>query len=160
MKNPQLKKFLSKKSMDEEIIRCEQFKEIIFNKNTEISIKVPFVVFGELFNNINRYYADFDQNCINDLNNELFHLFGQKNIDLTPPDKKCYDLANEIIQSESSFDSTDALIVSQALSDKDSIFLATSDSKINESFGGGAIGRINDRLYDNNDRYKKLKIYD
>jgi hypothetical protein len=159
MKNHLLKKFLSKKNSDEEKTRSENFQDIIFNKNREIFIKIPFIVFGELFNNINNYHASFDENCISSINNEIFSLFDRNNVDLVPPEKKSYSLANEIIQKDSRFDSTDALIVSQSLIDKNSVFMATMDYTITESFGGGIIARINDRLYNNKERFKKLKIY-
>ena len=159
MKNHHLKKFLSKKNMDEEVARCDNFKKIIFNKNTEVLIKVSFVVLGELFNKLNNHVTDCDENCFNSLNNEIFSLFRRKNVDLIPLMKKSYSLADEIIQNNSNFDSTDALIVSQALADENSVFIATMDYTIIKSFAGGITAQINARLYENNERFKKLEIY-
>lgn len=154
-----LKSFLPKKTIELEKVRCANFKDIIFNKNKDVFVKVPFIVFGELFNNINNHNNDFDDKCVHYLNNELFSLFEKDNVDLIPPNKKCYKIADDILKKDSRFDSTDALIVSQALSDKDSLYMATFDNTITTSFGGGIISKINNEMYDNGEREKKLKIY-
>ena len=160
IRDSSLKRLLSKNNMEYEIARCENFKNILFNKNKEIFIKIPFIVFGELFNNINSYNKTLDESNIRYINKELFSLFEMNNVDSIPPNEKCYKIANQILESDSRFDPTDALIVSQALVDKNSKYMATFDNTITNSFGGGIIAKINDNMCSNNERNKKLKIYE
>ena len=71
-KNSALRKTLSNKG-DVDGLRYENFKKIIFNKN--INVKIPFIVCGEFFNNINRLYNSFHDDNIHYINNEIFSLF-------------------------------------------------------------------------------------
>ncbi|MDR2545423.1 MAG: PIN domain-containing protein [Methanobrevibacter sp.] len=158
LKDPNLKKVLG--NIHEEQLRAENLKKIIFNRSKEIHIKVPFIVFWELFNNINKYNSTLNNINLDYLNNELFSLFKEDHVDLIPPSRECYNLADTILSKDSRFDSTDALIVSQALSDKDSVCIFSSDNTIAQSFGVGIISELNKKLCDDGERVKPLKIYE
>ena len=57
------------------------------------------------------------------------------------------------------FDSTDALIVSQALADENSGYIATLDKEIINSFENGIISKLNKKLANEGNRVKRLKFY-
>jgi len=72
LKNSSLKGFLSNKTKDEDITRYENLKKIIFNKNKNFLIKIPFIVCGEFFNTINRK-DNLEVNHFHVINSEFFH---------------------------------------------------------------------------------------
>lgn len=130
-------------------------------RNSEIQIKIPFVVLGEA-------YKDFSSNCLinddsvnNHLRDELSRLLSETSVDLVPPKGNCFDIARQIASDEDDrqrIRHTDILIVSQALSDENSSLLMTTDYGILESGSLGVISRINDDLTDNGPRHRRLNF--
>jgi len=145
------------KHQEEERIRYKSFKEILFNDN--VKIKVPLIVMGELINNINRHHAQLDMNCVNYIYNEIFSIFKRDNIDFSAPNNESFSILAKIIDKDFRFDSTDALIVSQALADKNASHLLTLDRIITNSFSGGAVDSLNQDLCNQKHREKELKLY-
>lgn len=159
-KNDLLKKFLKNKLLDIECTRYNNFKNILYNSNNNVFIKIPFIVCGEFFNNIKRKPECLnDENSLHTINMEIFSLLNESKVDLVPPKEHCFDIANKLL-SDSDLDSTDALIVSQALYDKDSVYMFTLDNKITNSFADGIIDELNTELFEDNQRLQKLRLHE
>lgn len=149
--SPTRRELISKNHEDEKI-RYENFKNVLFNNS--IQIKVPLIVVGELINSINKYHNRLDTTCVNYIYGEIFSIFRREDIDFSAPDNHSYNILKKIIDKDSRFDPTDALIVSQALSDEDASHLLTLDGTITNSFSGGTIHSLNQEL-----RQSELKLY-
>ena len=104
-------------------------------KNPEINVKIPFVVVGELINNLIR--ENVEQIVRDDIMYKFFALQKDLKADIIPPNKCCYAKAKLLIDQDLylvEHAPTDTLIVSCALCDMDSAFLLTDDSLLLVSY--------------------------
>ncbi|MGL6299005.1 MAG: hypothetical protein ACRC1M_07560 [Methanobacteriaceae archaeon] len=132
------------------------------SKNSEMKIFIPFIVFGETYNKFNKF-SKLNKNIISDyevnshLSEKLGNLFENKQIDFVPPLGSCFSIAKKFFQE--GINPTDALIVSQALVDKYSTYILTTDNKISRSIVSGTIKETNQKLEESRQREKSLKVY-
>lgn len=121
--------------------------------NPNIKVVIPFIVLGELINNINREISD-------DMNKtQVFFKFWELinkliKADFSPPRCNCIPIAKRVMVKDDQIEPTDLHIVAQALEDPYSSFLLTTDSKIIESYG---IKNLEKEMRDNNERKQKLQ---
>ncbi|MEI6105339.1 MAG: hypothetical protein WCP70_15505 [Methanothrix sp.] len=137
---------------DEERYRKEQVRRAIekTHKNREIFIKFPFIVAGELMNNLcSKYIHAADKK---EVIGDFFEVLDDDKIDLIPAKADALKLAAEIKGRDNLLGDTDLLIIAQALCDIYSTNLLTSDKKIIESQEIDSISR------DMAKRLQKLKI--
>lgn len=117
----------------------EIFKNILSSaaRNSEIKIKVPYVVVGELCNNLLK--EDIEQRSLwpskSTPGNLLFETLNRKNIEMVAPTYMTYQLAKKIVENNHGFknQNLDSLVASQALTDPYSSHLITSDSLLLKS---------------------------
>lgn len=109
---------------DEQEIAKEIFRKLEGSlKNPLIEVKIPFLVAGELINNLHRA----DKKDKDYILAELPDLLEMLNADLVPPPDEAYNKAIELRSRDYRVERVDALIVSQALCDPYSSHLLTTD---------------------------------
>ncbi|NQE53081.1 hypothetical protein C5S29_05770 [ANME-1 cluster archaeon GoMg3.2] len=143
---------------DEEENASDMFSKIetSVRQNPNINIKIPFIVVGELINNLIR--ENVEQGNREEIMYKFFEL--QKNLkaDTIPPNKCCYAKAKSLIVQDDYFAEhalTDTFIVSCALCDPDSSHLLTTDSRLLESV---LLKKIEKNMRADNERNRQLKI--
>jgi len=101
-------------------------------KNPDIKVRIPFVVVGELINNLVRDKKDnlISKDDMDSILHKFLTLQNELNADLTPPGKCVYFAACELIKKDDRVAGSDALIVCQALCDPYSSHLLTTDTDI------------------------------
>jgi predicted nucleic acid-binding protein len=122
----------------------------------DFNVKIPFIVIGELINNLIR--KNFKQEDREEIMYEFFELQKDLKADIIPPNKCCYDIAKSLTAQDSYFAEnapTDAFIVSYALCDPDSSHLLTTDSRLLES---ESLKKIEKGMRTDNKRNRQLKI--
>ena len=125
-------------------------------KNPEINVKIPFIVVGELINNLIR--ENFEQGVREDIMYEFFELRKDLRADTIPPNKCCYAKAKLLIDRDcylAESAPTDTLIVSCALCDMDSAFLLTDDSLLLVSY---SLKELERDMREEGKRNRQLKI--
>ena len=152
------RKLISKKHMDEEKVRHDVFKKLLYDRNNEVFIKVPLISMGELFNNIHNKCLNIDSQFLTFIYEEIFKTFRMDKIDVKSPTKNCYALSFKIMENDSRFHPTDALIVSQALLDQYSFALYSFDGIITQTYVDGIINELNIELCNDNIRNHELKV--
>ena len=103
-------------------------------RNPEINVRIPFIVVGELINNLIR--ENFELRDSDEIIYKFFVLRRNLKADIIPPNKCCYDIAKSLTAQDSYFAEnapTDAFMASCALCDPDSSHLLTVDSRLLES---------------------------
>ncbi|MEA1994024.1 MAG: hypothetical protein U9N35_06505 [Euryarchaeota archaeon] len=121
--------------------------------NPNIKVVIPFIVLGELINNINREISG-------DVNkNKIFFKFWKLinrliKADFSPPRGNFIPIAKRVMEKDDKIEPADLHIVAQALEDPNSSFLLTTDSKIIESYG---IKSLEKEMRDSNERKQKLQ---
>ena len=120
-------------------------------KSSRLLVKVPFVVVGELINNLIR--ADLESK--DDLLKNFFSFIKEFGADLVPPSKFGYRICNELFEKDPLLKPVDALIVSQAFSDALSTRLLTTDKVLLNSL---AIRDYEEGLRKDGRRRQKLTI--
>ena len=100
-------------------------------RNGKIFIILPFIVAGELLNNLNQ--GDIERDIKQEIVGELFKILEDEKIDLKPAKADALKLAASIKDQDRLLGDTDLLIASQALCDIHSIHLLIHDRKIIES---------------------------
>ena len=140
---------------DDESHAKEQFRKAIerSHKSGEIFIKFPFIVIGELMNNLN--HEELDPTKREQALNEFLDILKDEKVDLVPPKIDSLKMATDIKKEDRYLGVTDILIAAQALCDTNSSLLLTNDSKILESL---VISRINKEMTEKEERVRKLKI--
>lgn len=97
------------------------------SKNPMVCLKIPMVVIGELINNLNKNFG-IKEIFQNDVPRELCKLLDNLKADLVPPRKETFYIAYRLLNDiDDRLKPTDALILSQAICDPDSIYLLTTD---------------------------------
>ena len=122
----------------------------------DIHVKIPFIVVGELINNLIR--ENFEQGVREEIMYKFFDLLNDLRADITPPNKCCYAKAKSLTDQDSYFAEnapTDAFMVSCALCDPDSSHLLTADSRLLES---ELLKSIERDMRTANKRNRQLKI--
>ena len=125
-------------------------------RNPDFNVKIPFIVIGELINNLIR--ENFEQRDREDIMYKFFGLLKDLKADIIPPNKCCYDIAKSLTAQDSYFAEnapTDAFIVSCPLCDPDSSRLLTTDSRLLES---ESLKKIEKDMRTDNKRNRQLKI--
>jgi len=125
-------------------------------RNPDFNVKIPFIVIGELINNLIR--ENFEQRDREDIMYKFFGLQKDLKADIIPPNKCCYDIAKSLTAQDSYFAEnapTDAFIVSCPLCDPDSSRLLTTDSRLLES---ESLKKIEKDMRTDNKRNRQLKI--
>lgn len=141
---------------DEKENAKEIFSKIEFRKNPEINVKIPFIVVGELINNLIR--ENFEQEVREGIMYKFFELREDLKADTIPPTKCCYAKAKLLTAQDfyfAEYAPTDAFIVSCALCDPDSSRLLTTDSRLLES---ELLKKIEKDMRTDNERNRQLKI--
>lgn len=100
-------------------------------RNGKIFIILPFIVAGELLNNLNQ--EDIRRDIKQEIVGSLFEILDDEKIDLKPAKADALKLAASIKDQDHLLGDTDLLITSQALCDIHSIHLLIHDKKIIES---------------------------
>jgi predicted nucleic acid-binding protein len=76
----------------------ENAKDILFqiksNRNPDIKVKIPFIVVGELINNLKREIPGQDRKA--EIMREFFELLDDLKADIIPPNKCSYDKAKSL----------------------------------------------------------------
>ncbi|UEC39284.1 MAG: putative PIN_12 domain-containing protein [Methanothrix sp.] len=118
---------------DEERWQKKQVRTAIerAKRNGKIFIILPFIVAGELLNNLNQ--GDIERDIKQEIVGELFKILEDEKIDLKPAKADALKLAASIKDQDRLLGDTDLLIASQALCDIHSIHLLIHDRKIIES---------------------------
>jgi len=125
-------------------------------KNPEINVKIPFIVVGELINNLIR--ENFEQGVREEIMYKFFELRKDLEADTIPPNKCCYGKAKLLTDQDPYFAENaplDAFIVSCALCDPDSSHLLTTDSRLLES---ELLKKIGKEMQAYNERNRQLRI--
>lgn len=140
---------------EEDDWRKEQVRKAIAhaNGNRKIFVIFPFVVAGELINNLNKK-TDIDKNDKQEAIGEFFEVLESEKIDLKPARSDSLKLAAKIKDKDRFLGDTDLLIASQALCDIYSVHLLMHDKKIIES------QEIFNAECDIDQRIQRLKISD
>jgi len=115
-------------------------------KNPDIMVKIPIISLGECMNWL------FNSNNGGIVENLQMLIEVKLNANTPPPDEESYKIAFELMMADNHMKPTDALIVAQALADRTSEWLITTDSKLLDN------KIIVDRIYD--DAKSNLKISD
>nr|CBH37137.1 hypothetical protein BSM_06140 [uncultured archaeon] len=124
--------------------------------NPEINVKIPFIVVGELINNLIR--ENFEQGVREEIMYKFFERLKELKADIIPPNKCCYAKAKLLIDRDRylvEHAPTDTLIVSCALCDMDSAFLLTEDSLLLVSY---SLKEIERAMREAGKRNRQLKI--
>ena len=100
-------------------------------RNGKIFIILPFIVAGELLNNLNQ--GDLKRDVKQEIVGEFFEILEDEKVDLKPAKADALKLAASIKDQDRLLGDTDLLIASQALCDIHSIHLLIHDRKIIES---------------------------
>jgi hypothetical protein len=124
-------------------------------KNKEIFIIFPFVVAGELINNLKRQTKNTTHK--QEAMSRFFKLLENKKVDLKPAKADSLKLAAEIKSRDRLLGDTDLLIISQALCDSDAVHVLMHDDKIINS---QEIFNEDEALIETKKRFQKLKISD
>ena len=69
--------------------------ETSVRQNPNINVKIPFIVVGELINNLIR--ENFEQGQEQEIMYKFFKLLTDLNADIIPPNKCCYNKAKLLI---------------------------------------------------------------
>ncbi|MEA2053172.1 MAG: hypothetical protein U9O90_10235 [Euryarchaeota archaeon] len=96
--------------------------EATVRRNPEIKVKIPFIVVGELINNIIR--ENVGQKDRDEITHKFFELREARNADIIPPNKCYYNKAKLLIDRDRylvEHAPTATFIVSCALYDQDSL---------------------------------------
>ncbi len=121
-------------------------------RNGKIFIILPFIVAGELLNNLNQ--GDLKRDVKQEIVGEFFEILEDEKVDLKPAKADALKLAASIKDQDRLLGDTDLLITSQALCDIHSVHLLIHDRKIIES------EKISDMARRMPDRLNELKISD
>jgi len=108
--------------------------ESVVRRNPNINVKIPFIVVGELINNLIR--ENFEQRDRDENMYKFFELLKDLKADIIPPNKCCYVKAKLLIDRDNYFAErapTDTFIASCALCDPNSLRLLTVDTLVLES---------------------------
>lgn len=126
------------------------------NNNPNINVKIPFIVVGELINNLKREIPSQERRA------EIMYAFFEEledlEADIIPPNKCCYDKAKSLTAQDDYFAEhapSDAFIVSCALCDPDSSHLLTSDRRLLLS---DLLKNVEKDMRADNERNRQLKI--
>jgi hypothetical protein len=143
---------------DEEENASDMFSKIgtSIRQNPNINVKIPFIVVGELINNLIR--ENFEQGREQEIMYKFFELRKGLKADTIPPNKCCYAKAKLVTDEDDYFAEyapTDAFIVSCALCDQDSSHLLTTDSRLLES---ALLKKIEKNMRAEKERNRQLKI--
>jgi len=125
-------------------------------RNPDINVKIPFIVIGEMINNLIR--ENFELSNRAEIMYKFFVLLRDLKADIIPPNKCCYDIAKSLTAQDSYFAEnapTDAFMASCALCDPDSSHLLTADSRLLES---ELLKSIERDMRTANKRNRQLKI--
>lgn len=137
---------------DEQEIAREIFRKLEGSlENPLIKVKIPFPVVGELINNLIWDNPDDKDYILS----EFLELRKNLSADLAPPPEQAYSIAMELHRKDYYVRGTDALIVSQALSDPYSSHLLTTDGDLLRS---RAIKDIEKDMRRRGKRKRQLKI--
>jgi hypothetical protein len=139
---------------DDEIIAKSEFDRVLNNRNSQILIKLPFVVVGETVNNIHRD-NDLSETDKADIIRNLLNIMGNDKVDMCPPTVNCFELAKRLVTEDNRLDDTDSLIVAHALCDIYSSLLLMRDKKV---LASAKIDEINKELYESGKRHRILHI--
>lgn len=126
------------------------------NKNSDINVKIPFIVVGELINNLKREIPDQERRA--KIMYAFFEELEDLEADIIPPNKCCYDKAKSLTAQDDYFAEhapSDAFIVSCALCDQDSSHLLTTDSRLLLS---NLLKKVEKDMRADNERNRQLKI--
>ena len=126
--------------------------------NPEINVKIPFIVVGELINNLIRENFELRDSDEDEIMYKFFVLLRDLKADTIPPNKCCYDIAKSLTAQDSYFAEnapTDAFMASCVLCDPDSSHLLTVDSRLLES---ELLKSIEKGMRTANKRNRQLKI--
>lgn len=153
---PKKKGYNKKKHAEEDKICFDQFSYLFNCKEKNLILKIPFVVLGEILNNISRKRLDNRQK--QDIIHKYMNLINSKKIDFVPGSRNCFEITNKLLNEENRLDPTDTLIIAQAISDIDSTHVLFNDAKILNS---GAIAKVIESYPNRNynlkltDKYRK-----
>jgi len=158
--NRELKSLLAKDKRVEKEKR-ETLKKCFFSRNTNIFYKIPLIVIGEVYNKFKSNIDFFTSTAaITHMNDEINKLCNRYNVDFVPPNNECFRTAWKLsdISNRDYLGPTDALIVSQALYDKNSKKIYTQDRAIINSLINGLVCKSNKDLYENGSRLALLGV--
>ena len=134
------------------------FSEIESNvrKNPEINVKIPFIVIGELINNL-VLRENFEQRERNEIMYNFFELRKDLDADIIPPNKYSFDKAKLLIDQDNYLEKhpSDVLIASCALCDSDSSHLLIHDKLLLQSL---ELKKIEKDMRGEGKRNRQLKI--
>ena len=143
---------------DEKESTTDIFSEIESNvrKNPEINVKIPFIVIGELINNL-VLRENFEQRERNEIMYNFFELRKDLDADFIPPNKCSFDKAKLLIDQDDYLEkhSSDVLIASCALCDSDSSHLLIHDKLLLHSL---ELKKIEKDMRGEGKRNRQLKI--
>ena len=143
---------------DEEENASDMFSKIetSVRQNPNINVKIPFIVVGELINNLIR--ENFEQRQEQEIMYKFFRLLTDLNADRFPPNKCCYAKAKLLFSKDMYLIErapTDTFIALCALCDPNSAFLLTDDDLLLKSY---SLKEIEKNMRTDNERNRKLKI--
>lgn len=118
----------SNKRSDVEYIAKTQVTEVLYNNNSLLFLKIPFIVVGEFINNIHK--RSLSENDKADITRQFLNLMGEPKVDFVPPTMECFQLSKDLNDGDRNLQGTDTLIVAHALCDPLSSHLLTKDGPI------------------------------
>jgi len=144
---------------DEKEGATENFNKLKYEvQKRYIKVKIPFIVLGELMNNLIK--EGFENDRIEGVMMEFFWLRKQLDADIVPPDKNCYAKSQKLLSEDSRLiekDPTDCLIALCAICDPYSTYLLMPDANI---VGARSLKNIEEDMRNKGERFEKLHITD
>ena len=125
-------------------------------RNPDFNVKIPFIVVGELINNLVRE-KNFEQEERSEIMYKFFELQKDLKADIIPPNKCCHEIAKLLINQDQyliEHAPTDTFIVSSALCDPDSSHLLTEDTLVLMS---NSLRQIEKEMREEGKRNRELK---
>jgi len=130
--------------------------ESTVSRHPTITVKVPFIVVGELVNNLVR--DGLDESKRNEITVKFFEKLQKLKADIIPPKPTCYNWAKILVTRDPRLVEnapTDCFIALCALCDPDSAYLLTNDAVVLES---SSLKDIEKEMHENGERNREMKF--
>lgn len=130
--------------------------ESTVRRHPTITVRVPFIVVGELVNNLVR--DGLDESKRNEIMVKFFEKLQKLKADIIPPKPTCYNWTKILVTRDPRLVKnapTDCFIALCALCDPDSAYLLTNDAVVLES---SSLKDIEKEMHENGERNREMKF--